>query len=161
MTRKKSQSGPEPIEMVINGRSKKHGYFPDTYPGGYEVFDHGDKHTVEYLDRDGACDRTMIIRSYKTSASILLAEMGFGPRPSPEEIVQFLKKYPSKRREKEILDLIPGRDVKYLPADYSKYTDKQLRDIAADPKTDDLTFIDVDNELIRRAKNRNGKNDQV
>jgi hypothetical protein len=159
MTRKKNQSGPEPIEMVINGRSKKHGYFPDTYPGGYEVFDHGDKHTVEYLPRDGTCDRTMIIRSYKTNASTLLAEMGFGHRPSPEEIVQFLKKYPSKRREREILSIMPGVDIKYLPVDYSTYTDKQLRDIATDSKTDDITFLDIDNELIRRAKKRSGKNE--
>lgn len=159
MTRKKSQSGPEPIEMVSSTKSKKHGFFPDTYPGGYEMFDHGDKHTVEYLPRDGACDRTMIIRSYKTNVSTLLAEMGFGPRPSPEEIVQFLKKYPSKRREREILSIMPGIDIKYLPVDYSKYTDKQLRDIAADPKTDDLTFLDIDNELIRRAKKRGGKNE--
>lgn len=159
MTRKKNQSGPEPIEMVRVAKSKKHGFFPDTYPGGYEMFDHGDKHTVEYLPRDGACDRTMIIRSYKTSASTLLAEMGFGPRPSPEEIVQFLKKYPSKRREKEIIDLIPGRDTKFLPVDYSSYTDKQLKDIATNPETDDLTFLDVDNEIMRRIKLKGGKNE--
>lgn len=159
MARKKNKPEEvQSIDMVKVGRSVKHGFFPDTYPGGYESFDSGDRFTVQHLPKDGVCDGTTIIRRYRVTTDHLLQDEGYGLRPMPEDLAKFLKKYPSDRRKNDVLHLLPGRDIKALPkiVDYSKYSKEELLAIATNPDTDDITFLDADNELRRRANG--GKN---
>lgn len=165
MTRKKAdQPGPKPIKMVRNTSSsgKKRGYFPDTWPGGFEAFDNGDYFTAEHLPKDGSCSGTTIIRRYKVNTEQLLQTEGYGLRPKPDELHKFLSKYPS--RKKDLQYLISSGDVGALTSnaiDYNKLSIQELyeRINALDEEKDPAEFMFLDNLIRERSKSRGNKNE--